>query len=126
MAETDLLGEIMEIILYVEDMNSQVSFYRDVLGFKVKTPLATSDYSHEFWVEFATGSCTLALHAGGKRRFGTDAPKFVFKVDDILATRQSLLDKGVKMGEIRSAAPGIWVCDGEDPEGNKFSIESHD
>lgn len=120
------IGEIMEIILYVEDMNRQVSFYRDKLGFKVKTPQGSADFSNEFWVELDTGTCSLALHTGGKRRFGVDAPKFVFRVNDILASRQALVDQEVKMGEIRSAAPGIWVCDGEDPEGNKFSIESHE
>jgi predicted enzyme related to lactoylglutathione lyase len=126
LAEKSKIGEIMEVILYVEDMNGQVSFYKDKFGFEIKNPTGLDDYSSEFWVELDTGNCSLALHAGGKRRFGADAPKFVFRVEDILAARQLLLDQEVEMGEIRSAAPGIWVCDGVDPEGNKFSIESHD
>lgn len=120
------VGELMEVIIYVEDMNDQVSFYRDKLGLKVKFPKQSTDYSEEFWVELDCGPCSLALHTGGKRRFGADAPKIVFRVDDILAERQTLIDKDVPLGEIRSAAPGVWVCDGEDPEGNKFSIESHE
>jgi len=120
------IGELMEIILYVEDMNRQLSFYRDQLGFKVVNPQESADYGKEFWVELDTGSCSLALHAGGKGRFGADAPKFVFRVKDILAARQELLNQEVELGEIRSAAPGVWVCDGTDPEGNKFSIESND
>jgi predicted enzyme related to lactoylglutathione lyase len=120
------VGELMEVILYVEDMDAQVSFYRDKLGLKVKYPDQSSDFSEEFWVEMNSGPCSLALHAGGKRRFGVDAPKIVFRVDDILAERQALIDQAVKLGEIRSAVPGVWVCDGEDPEGNKFSIESHE
>jgi catechol 2,3-dioxygenase-like lactoylglutathione lyase family enzyme len=120
------IGEIMEIILYVEDMQGQVAFYRDTLGFKVKFPLDLTDYHDEFWVELDTGSCTLALHAGGKGRLGADAPKFVFRVNDIKSARQHLLDQQVELGDIRSAAPGVWVCDGADPEGNKFSIEKHD
>jgi len=120
------IGDLMEIIIYVEDMNRQVSFYRDQLGFKVVTPQESGDYGKEFWVELDTGRCSLALHAGGKKRFGEDAPKFVFKVQDILAARMQLINQQVEMGEIRSAAPGVWVCDGADPEGNKFSIESHD
>ena len=120
------IGDLMEIIIYVEDMNRQVSFYRDQLGFKVVTPQESGDYGKEFWVELDTGVCSLALHAGGKKRFGEDAPKFVFRVQDILAARMGLINQQVEMGEIRSAAPGVWVCDGADPEGNKFSIESHD
>ena len=120
------IGDLMEIIIYVKDMDQQVAFYRDQLGFKVVNPRQSDDYGKEFWVELDTGACTLALHAGGKGRFGADAPKFVFRVQDILAARQQLLNQQVEMGEIRSAAPGVWVCDGADPEGNKFSIESHD
>jgi predicted enzyme related to lactoylglutathione lyase len=120
------IGALIEIILYVEDMDQQVSFYRDHLGFKVLNPRKSEDYSKEFWVEMDTGAYILALHAGGKGRLGKDAPKFVFQVDDILAARQQLLNQQVDMGEIRSAAPGVWVCDGADPEGNKFSIESHE
>lgn len=37
---------------------------------------------------------------------------------------QDLLARGVLLGETRTAAPGVLVCDGEDPEGNRFSIES--
>lgn len=72
-----------------------------------------------------TGACVLALHGGGQKRLGADAPKLVFGVDDIQAARIELVKRGVKIGDVRSAAPGVWVCDGEDPEGNKFSIESH-
>lgn len=120
------IGAITEGILYVEDMNAQVSFYRDKLGLKVKYPLETDDFSNVFWVEMNTGACILALHAGGKRRFGPDAPKFVFQVEDILAAREALVDQDVNVGEIRSAVPGVWVCDGVDPEGNKFSIETRE
>lgn len=120
------VGELLEVIIYVEDMNAQVAFYREKMGLKVKHPKQTEDFSEEFWVELDCGHCSLALHAGGKRRFGADAPKYVFRVDDILAERQSLIDKGVQLGEIRSPTPGVWVCDGEDPEGNKFSIESQE
>jgi hypothetical protein len=71
-----------------------------------------------------TGACRLALHGGGKRRFGEDAPKIVFRVDDLPAARNNLLEQGVSMGEMRSPAPGVQVCDGKDPEGNRFSIEA--
>ncbi|NIV32200.1 MAG: hypothetical protein GWN58_22780 [Anaerolineae bacterium] len=76
------------------------------------------------WVELDTGSCTLALHAGGQRRLGKDAPKIVFRVSDVSAACQELARRGVSMGEMRSPAPGVQVSDGADPEGNKFSIES--
>jgi catechol 2,3-dioxygenase-like lactoylglutathione lyase family enzyme len=114
----------MEVILYVRDMEAQVSFYRDVLGIPVKESAGVQDFGELFWVELDTGSCTLALHGGGQGRFGADAPKVVFRVSDVAASRARLVEDGVRMGDVRSPGLGIQVCDGQDPEGNKFSIES--
>jgi hypothetical protein len=61
-------------------MNAQVAFYRDTLGFTVLYPQGTSDFSREMWVTLETGQCVLALHGGGKRRFGEDAPKIEYSV----------------------------------------------
>ena len=119
------VGELMEVILYVENMNTQVQFYRDRLGLKVRWPTGQVDYQEESWVELDTGACTLALHGGGRRRMEEDAPKIVFRVENIETVRQTLLERGVQLGQVRQAAPGVLVCDGLDPEGNKFSIESH-
>jgi len=119
-----IAGELMEVILYVQDMGAQVSFYRDLLGLEVKEPRGEGEWSGVHWVELDTGSCTLALHAGGQRRLGEDAPKIVFRASDVPAARQELVRLGVPMGEVRSPAPGVQVSDGADPEGNKFSIES--
>jgi catechol 2,3-dioxygenase-like lactoylglutathione lyase family enzyme len=121
-----IAGELMEVILYVRDMETQVSFYRDVLGIPVKGPAGVQDFGELVWVELDTGSCTLALHGGGDGRFGTDAPKVVFRVSDVAASRARLVEVGVTMGDVRSAGPGIQVCDGQDPEGNQFSIESRE
>lgn len=121
-----LVGELMELILYVEDMPAQVAFYRDVLEMRIKSPSGNADLTNASWVEMDSGACTLALHAGGRRRFGEDAPKFVFRVADILAAHKILLERGVAMGDIFQAAPGVWVANASDPEGNLFSIESHD
>jgi catechol 2,3-dioxygenase-like lactoylglutathione lyase family enzyme len=115
---------LMEIILYVQDMKAQVSFYQDKLGLTVIEPQGITDFSDVYWVEFDTGPCTLVLHGGGQRRHGEDAPKVVFRVEDIEAVRTELIGQGVRLGEVRSPAPEVWVCDGLDPEGNKFSIET--
>ena len=121
-----LLKDLMEVIIYVEDMNAQAVFYSHKLGFEITSPQGIDNYADQMWVTLDTGACTLALHGGGKRRFGADTPKIVFRVDDILAAREELIHRGVELGEVRFATTGIWVCDGEDPEGNKFSIESHE
>ncbi len=73
---------------------------------------------------FDTGACRLCLHGGGKGRIGEEAPKVVFQVEDVAQTREELMQRGVTLGEIRSPAPGVTVCDGRDPAGNPFSLEA--
>lgn len=37
-----------------------------------------------------------------------------------------LVERGTQLQEIFSAAPGVWVCHGVDPEGNPISLEAHE
>ena len=115
--------DLLEIILYVDDMAGQVAFYRDKLGLTVSYPAEADDYSGEMWVTFATGGCTLALHGGGTPEAVPHASKIVFHVEDVEQARAELMAKGVELGAIIEAAPGVRLCNGTDPEGNPFSIE---
>ena len=119
-------GPVTEIIIYVRDMASQVSFYRDVLGLTVSYPADCADYTDEQWVTFATGGCTLALHAGGKEKKNDDLPKVVFQVENVSEARKELAGRGVNFGEPFSPAPGIIVSNGFDPEGNPLALESQE
>ncbi len=119
-----MVGRLGEIIVYVEDMRKQVMFYRDVLRLLVLEPPGEFDAADAYWVLFDSGPCRLALHGGGRRRFGEDAPKFVFLVEDVQATRAALEAAGVSVGPIRFPAAGVAVVDCSDPEGNAFSIET--
>ena len=114
---------LLEVILYANDMQAQVEFYRDVIGLAVSYPDGVTDFGQEHWVSFKTGQCTLALHAGGTRRIVEGLPKIVFAVKNLRAAREELLAKGVQMGAVRVVGPNISVCDGFDPEGNPFSLE---
>jgi catechol 2,3-dioxygenase-like lactoylglutathione lyase family enzyme len=114
---------LIEVILYVRNMEMMVHFYRDVLGLKVTYPQNVSTFEKEHWVTFWTGACTLALHSGGQGRQGKDTPKIVFGVHDIEHARSYLCRREINMSEIRIPQPGIMVCDGMDPEGNPFSLE---
>ena len=119
-----MIQGLIEVIVYVQQMDVQVRFYRDVLGLAVRFPTGLTDYTNEFWVEMETGSCTLALHGGGSGQTKAEIPKLVFGVADIEAARVMLLEKGVKASEVRSPAPGVMVVDALDAEGNPFSVES--
>lgn len=114
-------GRLSEVIRYVEDVDRLTDFYTDAFDLEI----AAGDPDHGF-VRLDTGACSLCLHAGRDGELGEYPATVVFSVDDVDAAREHLLDRDVEMGEIRSPAPGTRVCDGRDPEGNPFSIESSD
>jgi catechol 2,3-dioxygenase-like lactoylglutathione lyase family enzyme len=103
--------ELVEVVVYTQDMARATAFYRDSLGLE-------PTFESEHWTTFRTGACTLALHAG------SEAPDPTFLVDDLDATRDSLEAAGVDVTEIREPTAGLRVFDARDPDGNRFSIES--
>lgn len=113
---------LTKAILYVQDMNTQVCFYRDVLDLTVKNPAGLDSYSNAIWVEFATGECSLVLHVSREKRLGVDRPKLAFRVKNIEAAHKTLTERGAKLSDINSRLDGFKVADGFDPEGNPFSI----
>lgn len=121
--EERLLTGLVSVILYVQDMNRMVSYYRDTLGFDVQLPADLTDYAQESWVQIDTGVCKLALNAGGSGRVGEDAPMIVFGVADIELARTTLLARGVALEEVFDAGGGVKVVQGRDPEGNPISLE---
>jgi catechol 2,3-dioxygenase-like lactoylglutathione lyase family enzyme len=102
---------LVEVIVYTQDMERASAFYRDVLGLE-------PDFESSHWTTFRTGACTFALHAGSA------APDPTFEVQDVVAARERLLAAGVEVTEIREPVAGVRVFDARDPDGNRFSIEA--
>jgi predicted enzyme related to lactoylglutathione lyase len=109
--------ELIEVVVYVWDMERAIRFYRDTLGLEV-------DSESEGWTTFRTGRCTLALHATGRREPGIAEPDPTFLVADAAAERARLRADAVEVTEVREPAPGVRVFDAWDPDGNRFSLES--
>lgn len=103
--------ELVEVVVYVSDMERATRFYRDTLGLE-------PEYESEHWTTFRTGACTLALHPGSA------APDPTFEVADVEAERERLSAAGVEVTAIREPTAGLKVFDASDSEGNRFSIES--
>ena len=110
---------LSEVIVYARDLERLSSFYTGVFGLSV-----VEGSPDDGFIRFDTGPCKLCLHSGGEDHGGQDAPKVVFEVEDVAAARSYLQEHGVDVGEIRSPTPDTQVCDGVDPEGNAFSVES--
>jgi catechol 2,3-dioxygenase-like lactoylglutathione lyase family enzyme len=109
--------ELVEVVLYVSDMERAIRFYRDTLGLEL-------EYESAGWTTFRTGACTLALHAVAAREPGTAEPDPTFLVADVAAERARLVGAGVEVTEIREPVAGTQVFDARDPDGNRFSLES--
>lgn len=104
---------LSRVILFTSNVDKMVAFYRDVLGFKLKT-------DEKGWKTFDAGGCEIALHSGG-RRPGPRSPKLAFDVKDVAATREALIARGAKMGKV-SSKDGLDFCGGKDPDGNPFGL----
>jgi membrane protease YdiL (CAAX protease family)/predicted enzyme related to lactoylglutathione lyase len=123
MADTSA-GALVEVILPVHDMNSQVAFYRDQLGLCIKEPQGVHDFRDFYAVELLTGNCTLKLHVDRQAAGKGEHSQLVFRVADVQSSRERLLANGITVGEIYSPEEGILHCDAQDPEGNSFTLES--
>jgi catechol 2,3-dioxygenase-like lactoylglutathione lyase family enzyme len=86
--------QLVEVVLYVRDMQRAVNFYRDVLGLELA-------FESEGWTTFRTGACTLALHATTRREPGAGEPDPTFLVADAYAERSRLAAAGVEVTQIR-------------------------
>ncbi|MCI0625599.1 MAG: VOC family protein [Acidobacteria bacterium] len=118
------IGELFQVILNVTDMERQVKFYRDTMGFAVTLPEGRTDLGKETFVRLRTGGADLALHAGRNSKSGPDEPRLSFMTKDIRGARERILQADLPVGEIRSPAPGVLVVDCRDPEGNAFHLEA--
>jgi len=109
--------KIRRIILFVRDLQRAARFYRGMFGLK---PRGSAEGKE--WAEFEGGGCLLALHRGAAAKSG-GGPKIVFGARDVAVGRRELLDRGAKVGPVRSF-DGIDLCDGRDPDGNRFQISN--
>ena len=111
--------EIQSFIYFCNDMKTMVAFYTEVMGLKLtlRQGLAVDE-----WAELGGKGFKLCLHKAGKPGSPPkNRNKLVFRVDDVGAAREHLIENGVKMGKHHSW-PNLEASDGKDPEGNKFQI----
>ena len=112
-----------QTILYISNMNSEVRFYRDILGMKIRYPQGLDDYSEEMWVEFDLGEHSFALHGGADSQ-PDDLHEVVFWVENVAHTREMIIAAGIQMNEIRDLEDGAPIAEGRDPDGHRFAIRS--
>jgi catechol 2,3-dioxygenase-like lactoylglutathione lyase family enzyme len=111
--------QVRRVTLFVQDVTKVGAFYRDVLGL----PIKISPDDPKAWLEFETGSCSIALHDDGVPAASRRQPKIIFFAEDVAQVRAELMARGAKLGAVQDAGE-FQFCDGKDPEGNPYSISS--
>ena len=112
------------VVVFVEDFERALEFYREVLGLPVRV-------AHEGWAEFGTRGAGIALHSGGKKSRGAkDYRKGgilpTIRVQSIESAVAYLQSRGVKVTEINLEAFGRLAVF-SDPEGNQLQLlEPHE
>jgi len=110
---------INRIIYFTNKMKLMTAFYRDTLGL---SPIEDPVNSPSEFLEFDAGTCKIALHKGTPGTIATRT-KIVFYTEDVGKTREELIRRGTKMGTFNPQS-SLHICDGKDPEGNKFQISN--
>ncbi len=105
------------VILLIDNMEKSVTFYRDILGMKIKQEFPD-------WVEFVNegGSAVLALHPKRTKYSGSPNMLVGFKVNDIENVCKELGKKDVKFyKKLTDESFGKHAII-EDPDGHLISI----
>jgi len=117
---TALLYEARRLLVYVEDLERAVTFYRDTLGFRPLLQAAGTNY------EFATSGAPLVLHRDGKAaaeprgRVGF-VPSFQV-TSGIHQLIETYRRRGVRIVDEVLEVPHGWIAFVSDPEGNVLQI----
>ena len=115
-----LLFHTRRLLVYVEDLDRAIAFYRDVLGFKPLREVAGTNF------EFATSGAPLVIHRDGRAasqprgRVGF-VPSFQV-ASGIHQLIETYRQRGARIVNEVLEVPHGWIAFISDPEGNVLQI----
>ena len=114
-----MLAGIHSVLIWTEDVNRLLPFYRDVLGLQPEME------SEGFVVFQASTGGQLALGAHSEVRGRSSDPYRVmvdFEVDDCLEEYERLSKEGVEFIRAPSKEDGVTIATFRDPDGNLLQL----
>ena len=109
---------ISRVIVFTPNVDRLAGFYRSSFGL-----IDIGEPSDE-WAELDGGGCSIAFHQIDEHGDTRDGwVKIVFGSKDVRGEKERLESLGLKMSEIVEFGE-IELCDGIDPDGNRFQISS--
>jgi predicted enzyme related to lactoylglutathione lyase len=117
------LSKIGQILIPVEDLARATAFYRDTLGMRFLFDVP------QRMAFFDCGGIRLMLGVAEPNAEPVGAGMLYYKVDDIQAASQALLDRGVTQINgpqliARMSDYDLWLGEYRDSEGNPFALMS--
>ncbi len=110
--------ELSRVIIFTRDVKRLADFYTSHFDLQ---PIGEAE---DGWIELNAGGCNLAFHKTSVKTDGSDnGIKFVFGSGDVASEKTRLEGLGIKMTKIFNFGK-IQMCDGQDPDGNRFQISS--
>lgn len=112
--------QMRRVIIFTHNFAGMRDFYRDMFGLSVVE-------EDDGWADLSAGGCNIAIHAAGSHvTVGPDYEgphKIVFLADDVAAARADLISRGAAMGPVKVFGD-LHLCDGSDPDENRFQISN--
>ena len=118
LADNIRLKNINHITYNVKDKDAALQWYQDVLGVKQIPKMVNSD--HLYWLQLPSGAMVHII----ENAEAPSAPSHhtAFEVDDIEASRDYFLGKGVETTEIQTRNDGQRAFYINDPDGNRIEL----
>ena len=105
----------------VTDLEASVKWYKDKLGLVLE-----SKYDTPSWRQFSIPDIerfAIGLNLSNSVEVGSTVSTFVVK--DIVAARQSLIEKGVEVGPITDVGHGVQLSVFKDIDGNLLGLRQN-
>lgn len=118
LADTIRLKNINHITYNVRDKDAALRWYEDVLGLKQIPKMVNSD--HLYWLQLPSGAMVHII----ENPEAPSAPSHhtAFEVDDIEASQEYFLGKGVETTEIQTRNDGQRAFYINDLDGNRIEL----
>jgi catechol 2,3-dioxygenase-like lactoylglutathione lyase family enzyme len=111
------------LVFIVRDFDRSLAFYRELLGLE---PQGSTDSG---WACFECGTLLLCLCAYSPGMpyepslLGSSPDQLLFRVDDIEASREELIRRGVDVRPIQQMSAEVRIAEFRDPDGRYLGLE---
>lgn len=112
-----MIKEVAFIAIAVSDAERARRFYQETL--ELKPSISAMDGA---WVEYDLGATTIGVGCHPNWQPSRDGTTIAFEVDDIDATIDKLMTRGVEFDMDKTETPVCWMAQFRDPDGNKLVV----